>query len=265
MTDAWRKQTSYNAVYDMNTHYSEKFQHAFVAGGRELKKLTRLLQDRVGKVNISAECADGFTREFETIEDLIAYENPKQKEICCIRLKTFSEDHSKSAEICMNDTAWNNILVDVTSCNDEEVVYRLKEEIHDVIAGMRPWYDLLHRVNLANGTFNVPWLLSTILFAFLFFRARILTWHPETESNEQTAQSLPWITSVYIVIINLVIIILYVGIVIGLNRLWNSLFPRAVFAVGQGESRFKHKERIQWVVIISFVVSLAAGLVIAIW
>jgi hypothetical protein len=42
----------------------------------------------------------------------------------------------------------------------------------------------------------------------------------------------------------------------------DSLFPSAVFTIGQGKSRFRDKERIQWGVGITFLVSLAAGLVI---
>ena len=47
----------------------------------------------------------------------------------------------------------------------------------------------------------------------------------------------------------------------GFDKLRDSVFPGGVFTIGQGESRFKDKERFQWGVIIAFAVSLVAGLV----
>jgi hypothetical protein len=38
-----------------------------------------------------------------------------------------------------------------------------------------------------------------------------------------------------------------------------------VFLIGQGKNRFQQLERFQWGVIIAFIVSFAAGIIIAIW
>ena len=63
----------------MNVNYSKELKHAFVADGCQLKKLTKLLQDSVGKVHIRVDCGDEFSLDFETINDLLHYENPSIK------------------------------------------------------------------------------------------------------------------------------------------------------------------------------------------
>jgi hypothetical protein len=127
------------ARYDMNVRYSKNLIQAFVAGDSGLKKLTELLQDRIGTVEIRAGYADGFSRDFETINDLIAYENPKSKEIHRVRLNACSEDSSKSATIDLPSSSGRGIAIDLTA--PEDVVSKLREDTLDIIAGMRPWYD----------------------------------------------------------------------------------------------------------------------------
>jgi hypothetical protein len=61
----------------LDAHYSFELPHAFVVGPDELKKLARLLSDRIGNLDIRADCADDVSRDFMTANDLIAYENPR--------------------------------------------------------------------------------------------------------------------------------------------------------------------------------------------
>ena len=147
----------------MDVHYSDKLKHAFVIRDSELKKLTRLLQDRIGKVDILAHCADGFYREFETVKDLITYENPKSKEICRIRLRARANDGSKSATIDFSDASWEGISIDCTGGEDD--VSKFKEKTLDIIAGMRPWYNMLTSINFVS--------VSIIVFFILYLAARL--------------------------------------------------------------------------------------------
>ena len=112
-----------------------------------MKKLTRLLQDRIGKVQISVDCVDGFSREFNTLKDLSTYENSKSKRIYRIHLSARSDDFSKSATIVFRDSFRFEAEVSIDVTGREDVVSRLKEEILDVMAGMRPWYNVIARVD----------------------------------------------------------------------------------------------------------------------
>ena len=125
----------------MKGRYSKELSHAFVVSPDELKKLVELLQKRIGEVDISVKCADDFSREFNTVKELIAYENPKPKRIRSIRLGARSDDYSKSATIVFRDHFFFRSGISIDATGREDVVSRLKEEILDVVAGMCPWYN----------------------------------------------------------------------------------------------------------------------------
>ena len=230
----------------MNAHYSDTLQYAFVAGDSELKKLVELLQDRIGKVKIRANCADGIDREFETVNNLIAYDNPKSKAIRRVYLTTTSDDYSTSAVISLHGSRERGVLIEISG--SEEFVFLCRESIQDIIAGMRPWYDGVCRVNFA--------YLFLPIFAIIFFQLVIIGSKMELDSKKEKI-----FLGIVPILLNIVLLpLMFVG-----NKLRDYIFPRAVFTIGQGKSRFEDKERLRWGVVIGFGVSFAAGILIAIW
>lgn len=234
----------------MNAHYSSQLKQAFVVGASELQKLVRLLQDRIGKVSIFAECAD-WSRVFTAVEDLIAYENPKSKEIFHICLSARSDDDSKSAKISFFGSRGS---ISIDCIGDEDVVSKFKEETLDIIAGMRPWYDVMYRVKLKFVAFIVFLILFVISIPGYFLEIAVKSkWLSLLEAKEKGFDSLIWLRdAMYIPKVFLVAIIFC----------FNKCFPAGVFTIGQGKSRFKNTERWQWSVIIAFIVSFFAGFVI---
>ena len=235
----------------MDVHYSDKLKHAFVIRDSELKKLTRLLQDRIGKVHISVDCVDGFSREFNTLKDLIAYENSKSKRIHRIRLRAQSDDFSKSATIAFCDSSWFKKEVSLDVNGREDVVSRLKEGILDVIAGMRPWYNVIARVNFFIA---VPIECLTLYFIAVIaveFKSVSLIDSPVSHSTSSWNR---------IAIMPLSVLGAY-----SLELLRGYLFPKIVFVIGQGESRFRLLEKVRWGVIIALLVSIVAGIITRTW
>ena len=97
----------------MNVSYSKELSHAFVAAPSELQDLVTLLENRIGKVEIRADCTDNISRKFESVNHLIAYRNPKSKEIRRIYFNARSEDYKKSAGIRFIDSLWVRVLIDL--------------------------------------------------------------------------------------------------------------------------------------------------------
>ena len=237
----------------MDSHYSVELPHAFVIGSDELKKLAALLDERIGKVEIRVDCADDASRNFTSVRDLVAYENTKTKEIRRIHLAARSDDFSKRATIDLSGSRWRGISLDFTARDD--VVSRLRTETLDIIAGMRPWYSIMHRIDFVSVGFFSYILLWFGLLAVVAFRLV-----PVSDSTSSTPSASAF---AQLVIYGGIAALFGIGIVF--NRFRDSVFPRAVFAIGQGESRFNHLERVQWGIVIAFVVSFAAGLVTAVW
>ena len=224
----------------MNVTYSKTVLQAFIAGAPELKKLVDLLEDRIGKVKISADCADGFSREFGTVDDLINYENPKSKEIIEVTLSTgLRHIDSEFAEVGLPSAEGISIRFGAS----EDVVTKLREDTIDILEGMRPWYNILAICNHSLAILIVPLILSVAAWS-------VDRWLYEFSSKIG-------ITGVLIGLFTIIPAVLSLG-----HKLCNFLVPWQVFMVGQGKSRFRNKERVRWVVGIGFLVSLAAGLII---
>lgn len=236
----------------MKGRYSEELSHAFVVRPDELKKLVELLQKRIGKVDISADCVDKIEREFDTLKELITYENSKSKRIRRIHLSARSDNYSKSATIVFRDSFLMGVSINVNG--REDVVSRLKEDILDIVAGMRSWYGVIHRVNFFY-VFLISWLILLIIRILSYISALALKfkWVPVDEILTSLA-ALPqgWLA---------ILAILLIVLGIFSNNLRDFFFPPIIFAIGQGEARFKRKEQLQWGIVITFFVSLAATLV----
>ena len=238
----------------MDVHYSDELKEAFVVSPADLKKLVELLEKHIGKVYISTDCVDKIKREFKTVESLIAYENPKLKRISRLHLRSRSDDDSKSATIAFREPSWlwEGVSIDITG--REGVASRLKEKVLDVLSGMRPWYSWIASVDLLT-TFAIVFIIPFIILPiFILFE-----WIPVSDSPPSNSGS---VKGSAISTLFLLSTLLCFG---GLHRLRGFLFPKIVFAIGQGESRFKLLEKIRWGVIISFGVSFAAGLLLLIF
>ena len=235
----------------MDAHYSVELPHAFIAGEDELKKLADLLSDRIGNLEIHSDCADDMDRTFKNVKELAAFENAKGKEIRRLHISARSDDFEKRARIDLSGSRWRGISLNFEARDD--VVSRLRTDVLEIIGGMRPWYAALHRVDFVSIAFLAYLLLWCGLLIVVAFR-----WVPVdlAEEPNPSASALA-----QLVIYGGIAVLITVGIV--LNRFRDSVFPRAVFLIGQGKSRFQHLERIQWGIIVAFFVSFAAGLVIA--
>ena len=88
----------------MDVHYSDELKQAFIVRQGDLKRLIELLQKRIGKVDIGIDCVDKIEREFNTVKELIAYENSKSKRIRRIHLSARSDNYSKSATIVFHNS-----------------------------------------------------------------------------------------------------------------------------------------------------------------
>lgn len=92
----------------MDVRYSEELKQAFIFAPNDLKKLVELLQKRIGRVNISVDCADEIERKFNTVKEVFDFENTKSKRIHRIHLSAESDDYSKFATIIFRDSSWFN-------------------------------------------------------------------------------------------------------------------------------------------------------------
>ena len=96
----------------VNAHYTVELPQAFVVGEDELKKVADLLSDRIGNLEIRADCTDDVARTFTTVKELAAFENAKGKEIRRLHISARSDDFKKRATIDLSGSRWRGISLD---------------------------------------------------------------------------------------------------------------------------------------------------------
>lgn len=210
----------------MNVKYSKRSPRAFVVNDVKLKKLTELLEDNLGSVNFSIDCADGRSYDFESVEDLINYENPKSKKMLKLRLFVRSADDLRLSSITFNGDSGLVPGIYMNLEVKENELLNLRDKIEDAIAGMRPWYNVISRLAIWI-TFGVVLLVITAE-AIILKQSGIIE-NVDDETKEIIARLIPYGTA---------------GLIgYPVYKMLSACFPRGVFAIGQGESRYK---TLQW-------------------
>lgn len=235
----------------MDATYSTQINTAFAVTGEHLKRLCSLLAERIGPNKIELKSANDVSHTFDEIAKVLEWENPKGNAIINLRISARSKEFDKSATVEFRSEFLPGIKIDVSA--SDLVISRLRSDILDVLAGTRPWFSKLTRFDFVVAGFliiPIAALISLVLAGFGWFPTREQT--PEEKTQSQALAVLVGLGTVTVVL----------GGGIALNRFWSVIFPGATFLIGQGMQRHEHMEKVRWGVVIAFVVSLAAGLVL---
>lgn len=233
----------------MKAEFRTTRNHAFVVRQDDLSKIWRLLEDHVGHVKASGECSDDMVRQFDNWEQLASYDNPSMKKILKLSIQSRSDDREKSAHVDFSYNWWATIYIRIEA--PEKDGTEVKDKIYDILDGIKPWYSVLAGVD-----FN---------YLLLFFWVMYLVWYIVFGPSLPVSSSR---SAAFYVVFFLIVLTLGLAIHIStqrLNKLWSWLFPVGYFALGQGEQRYKTVEKVQWGIVVAFIVSLAASMVSFFW
>lgn len=236
----------------MNVTYSKELTHAFVATPENLKDIVNLFEKHVGTVEIRADCQDDISRNFDSVEKLIAYRNPKSKALHRVYFYARSDDRLITARIRFLDSIWVGILIDLTG--PEDVVSILKEETLDIFSGMCPGYNIMSLRDkswIVGAVGAVIGAVSMMLILMLY------------NIKEIEITFIMFLQEIMPIQLILALFLMSICFLV-FKKPYNYLFPNAVFRIGQGNSRFERQQKVRWGVIIGFGVSLAASLVVPI-
>lgn len=231
----------------MNSTADFSLNHAFVLDSPVSSKIWSLLTSKVGTVYASAACEDGLVRRFETPEELHKYENPLNRAIYAISFLASSPTRDAWAEVSFNWSYGGRIRVQIDG--SEAVVLDVRDRIHDILAGTRPWYWRISR-------FDASPIFLLIAFALIWFIG-------VTSSGKSKAEAISLKEALLGTIALLTLIVFYSLVPWCLNKIRRRYFPHAVFAFGQAKARYETDEKVRWGVIVAFVLSLIASIVAA--
>ena len=216
----------------MNVEYTKRLPHTFVVDGVNLKRLTRLLEDSLGSVTFSIDCADGRSYDFESVEDLINYENPNSKKILQLRLFVRSVDDLVGSSITFDSVSGIIPGIYMRLRVEENDLLNLKDKIEDVIAGMRPWYHIITRFAI--------WITCCVVILVITAEAIILKLSGIME-NVDDDMKYP---------VSRLIVFGTAGLIgYPVYKMLSTCFPRGIFAIGQGKSRFSNLKKLHGVML----------------
>jgi hypothetical protein len=221
----------------------------FVLQPDDLTSLVAEMARLVGPVKLSAMCTDDMEREFDSLDALLTYDNASSRAISRLRLGARSSDYDATASIRFDGSSTRNINWDVSA--DQATVYALSDLMESRVGILRPWYWRASRI----GTAPVIWMLY--MWATLVLPA----WrHVRSGGSISLPSALPGM-SLPFGLVCLAGVAAFLAITKWLDRLKASVFPMSAFAIGHGAKRWKDAEIIRIVVVVGFLISLAASIV----
>jgi hypothetical protein len=225
----------------LNVTYSDSLMQAFVLDGDAVKKIYKLLDDRIGPAQIEFKCADKITRPFSEVGKALGYENPKDKQIEELEIGARSSDFEKSATIGFRANEWAGVSIRISA--SDQVVSHLRSDLLDLLSGTSPWYGVLARtrtVLLASLVFmTLCGVLLLVLIAYLIGQQVDLT--PSHTFGVG------------------IILSFAAGMVLGTvhwlwgKNFWKKVFPMGAFLIGQGKNRHEHLDKIHWCLLIPII------------
>ena len=215
-----------------------KKKFAFVLTPKTATKIFRLCEEFDPNPVITWKFSDDIVQEVASLRDFLDLENPKNCHLVSVRFSARAPDFSSYIEVNFETEFLHSIKVDVSGQNDK--VRSARGDANELLMGCKAWYSPIARLQM----FYLAILTAGIFIFVGFDIARKIS---GGQSEEFTATS----AVVYIGII----VAIYLGaFVIGLLK--GKVFPAAEFRIGQGDERAWFREKIQWAVVVGFIVSV---------
>jgi len=234
----------------MNSELRDTISGAYAVPKESLKKIIDLFQERIGKVSIDAHCKDGIIRKFSAYADVKDYENPVEKKILSLSIRAESVESRKMAQVSFEDSSLF-VGIRISMQAREDVVLKLRTDLFDILAGVRPWYALAANLKPGNLVlFSSMTLYLVLLILLVVFAGNVVPKRPSTPRDSALGILIPFGICGILILLSKV-----------LERFQRSAFPRSCFLIGQECGRYAHSENVRWVVVIGFIISLLAGVV----
>lgn len=215
----------------MKVTASHTWAYPMIVEAETLRKIALLLSGRFENLNISAECKGRLSCEFQSVDELIGYENTRGERLVKIGFWAYTEIYSNSARISFSASEFRTLDIDVTGDYSDGPL--LRDSMLKMVEGSRAWYWPIVKLNfflLILGCMGIGY------FALSSYRLTL------PKSNAPEAPVHWWVV--------VLVPVIMIGLpLIGLltNRFRDIIFPSMIFLVGQEIGRHKVRERWQWI------------------
>ena len=223
---------------------------AFVLRRDAVKRVWKILESTIGSVSTTARCADNARREFGSLSQLLAFDNARAKEIRSLQFSATSKDLERRGDITFGAGYPSAPISGTLSAQEDGEILQGYEDLKDTIDGTRAWYSFISRVNIG--------LVFLVCLGVLWIVGKIaLGDAPGPRPGVELGQA----------VVQAALVLGFFG-ALGLFgwalwRLHARYFQQAFFALGQGAERYRIDDKVRWVVIVGFLISVFGSLVVA--
>ena len=219
---------------------------AFACEHDDLERLANLLATRVGPMSWKLEWSDRIDRQGDDLAKLLEFVNSSRQEVRDIQLWARSEDRERHVSIGLG-RGFSNIYTSIEG--PVEFVQQFSAVLEAQLSGFRPWYARVARLDFVDVGFGI--LFS--LFAVVVLLTALGLVGTDDRSSDPTARG----QALLYTVIGVVVVIGWL-----LNKARERRFPMTTFALGQGKRRYQTLEKVRWTVVVGFIVSVGAGVVV---
>ena len=235
----------------MKTRISKTLSRPFVLSGEQIRSITDVIGEDGNEIEVEVLCSDDARREFDTVDELLRYENPNdarinelvinsrppydRREDGCTSKLIFCLDEklSKDYDVCSISTEFYG--------PDDKVMY-MKKRILEKIQGTRPWYSCVSRINGYHAfavVFVVLYVSLDVLLSIAIEGSRSIFLKHDKPYSEYVLLNLFGVAFVFFVLF------VPVSYISGrLIRFRRSKFRSGIFLIGQ-QADFE-KDRDHW-------------------
>jgi len=217
--------------------------------GKDASKLNERVRDFVGAdpiVEFVATCADAI-RSFDDIKALKGYENGRNRRIHRLLIRARSKDYAKNVLLTFGGH-WRPIDIDMEG-PDLAVESHLRR-IEETIDGMSPWYAFCAKIDFTSIMMALGAGVAVLGYLWL-----AVIQGPGRAARSYVLGPHDWGGSLTIAVVALLV-------ALGLNRIRAVIFPKTVFALGQGIQRHKKAELVRIAFLVALAVNILAGIIL---
>lgn len=229
---------------------------------KQLSYLHNFLKGYFKNINYKAECSDDSTIEFQSLEELFTYENPKFRRIDQLEILADNKGRDKGFynpfgtldkefELQLGVKYSSRTISYKLSFQDLQKVNSFETELKDRIKNIRPWYWPFVKFNFATGIFIIWFLIS--------FLGGVYSLKQKFEGNLESSQvdlSLNEIIVVSIIGIGITYAIAY-----PLNKVKEYVFPRSIIEIGEEKEVSKFRFQVVYIILTVVLLGVGVGLV----
>ena len=228
----------------MSTTARAEWTHPMLVDEASLGKIEALLKRKIDKPKITASCVDKTEHEFSSVNTLAKYENSKGKRIESIRFWAIKDsDRSKQARVSLTSYNFRTLEIEVTGT--QATAPKVRDELEEICEGIRVWYWPIYKIDfvlLMLGALFFLWLIANIIVRIQ--QGTLVLNNTNTNSDDA---------------LGILVAVAIIAVGSAVHFLRDRLFPRLTFLIGQEIRRHETLEKVQWGIVIAFIVSLVAG------